>query len=206
MEIQVSVIPNLRLYAFAKDLETAEKNGWSPEKTNAHLKKQSRRHRKLENRMKVLLRLENDGSKDHLFLRKKLKSHIKVSGAGKAREVTEGTPKPRFEKWQIIQGASLKKFTLARFEELQFSTTIEKKSDEVTTLELRDLLHYYEAPRRNEYETVGIHLGARQISLGDMKTMFLDPIRIEFTPATWKEPPLPEKLENALKQLESSPK
>ena len=201
MTIQVSVVPNLRLYAIAKDLETAARNGWSDDKTNAHLKKQSRKYDKLDQRMKVFLHLENQGSKDHLFLRKKTKSHVKVRGAARVKEVTEGAPKPRFHKWQIIQGASLKKFTLARFEELKFTVTVEKKSNELTTIELRDLMHYFEAPRRNEYETVGIHLGARQISLGDIKTMFLEPIAIELAPATWEEPRLPEKLKKALATL-----
>ncbi len=203
MVITATVIPDLYLFGLAKALDTAKKNGWSSSKITEHMNSEHKKLKRDKNRVRVRVEISASGRKDHLFLQKKLKSHVKVKGDGKVVGASDGDPKPRFDKWQIIQGASMKDYTLARFDTIAFEITIQKKSDEMCTLQLVDFLHYVEAPKKSEYETKGINVGARQISLGTIRDMVVDPIAIELAPATWKLPPLPEELEGWKKKLES---
>lgn len=202
MTVTASVIPDLRTYSVAKELRTALRNGWDQTKIDAHLKKQERKLNKLAKRFRVRISIEPDSAKDHVFLQQKLKKHLDTEGDGKIKEVTDGKPTPRYAKWQIIQGPSMKKFTLAKFQRLTFDVTIEQKSSELCTLSIEKLMHYYDAPKKSVYEAIGINVGARQISLGNIADMAVDPIQIELAPATWKAPKVPEAVKKALAKLD----
>ena len=195
MNIEISVIPDLFRYEMAKAISQGQKNGWSDGKLESFLRREEKRARKLSDRMRFLVKLKRPGSKDHLFLSKKLKSHVKVSGGGKLRSTSVGVPKPRFERWQIIQGASIKRFNLSYFKELSFEIEVSrKKSGGAIDLSLVDLMHYFEIQQKSRYVAKGINVGARQVSLGSIQDMFLSPVKFQFTPATWKLPEEPEEL------------
>jgi len=204
MTITTTIIPDLYLYGLAKCLDEAKRGGLSPEKVGERMRAEHKKLKKLkEQRILIRIEIEPASPMNHLFLQKKTESHVQVDGEGKVWSATEGAPAPRFEKWQIIQGASMKNFNLARFEKLRFDVEIRKKNTEVCRLQLIELLHYHELPRRSEYETKGINVGARQISLHTIRDMALDPISIELAPATWKPPAPPAELEEWRKQLDS---
>jgi len=192
--VRCSVTPDAYLHDLAVELRKGKRSGFTGKKLEKHLEKAHRRLRRQRQQVRVHFWIEPATVKDHAFLRKKLKSHVDVEGEGRVRTVSEGKPKPRFDPWQIIQGASLKKFTLARFEKLEFDVMIQKKSKELCSVRLVGLMHYFEAQKRSRYETKGINVSARQISLGTIRDMQVDPIAFELAPATWELPPLPNEL------------
>ncbi len=202
MTITASVIPDLRAYTVAKEIRTALRNGWDQTKIDAHLKKKSREFSKLSRRFRVRISIEPNTPKNHVFLQQKLKGHLDTKGDGKIKEISDGTPAPRYDKWKIIQGPSMRNFTLAKIQTLTFDVTIEQKASELCTLSLEKLMHYVEKPKKSVYETIGINVGARQISLGNIADMAIDPILIELAPATWKAPLVPEVVEKALAKLD----
>lgn len=203
MTVSATVVPDLRAYTIAKELRTAHRNGWDSLKIESHLKKEGRKLSKLKNRFRVRFSIEPEGRKDHVFLQAKLKKHVKVEGDGKIKEVSAGKPAPRYNKWQIIQGASIKRFTLAKIDSLSFDVTVEQKKQEACTVSLVQLMHYFEAPKKSQYQATGINASARQISLGNIADMAVDPIYVELAPATWDAPELPEVVKEALEKLDA---
>lgn len=203
LSIQTSFIPDLHLHALALALDEAKKSGLSPEKTEEKLRAESKKQKKKEQRILVRISIEPARRNSHLFLQKKAEKHVKVDGEGKVADATEGDPAPRFDAWKIIQGASMKNYTLARCERLRFQVEVRKKGNDLCRLQLVDLLCYTETPKKSEYETKGIHIEARQISLGSIRDMSVDPISIELAPAIWKPPAPPAELAEWLVKLES---
>ena len=204
ISITSTVVPDVQLYTLALALQEAKKNGWGDEKIEESMRTELKKLKKVkENRILVRIEISPDTPQDHLFLQKKLKSHLDVDGEGKVSDTTDGEPPPRFDKWQIIQGASMKSFTLARFERLEFEVELRKKTTEVCRLRLVEFLRYHEVPRKSIYETKGINPEARQISLGTIRDLAVDPISIEIAPAVWKPPILPEELEAWQKKLDA---
>jgi len=196
MKVEISLVPDLYRYEMAKAIDRGQKNGWSGEKLAKYLRKEEKRARKLSDRMKIRVKLERASSKDHLFLSKKLKSHVKIGGGGRLRSTSDGVPKPRFERWQIIQGASMKKFTLFYFKKFSFEVEVSRKKDGgVIEFSLVDLKHYFEIEQKSRYVAKGINAGARQIGLGSIQDMYLLPVNFQFSPATWKLPEEPEELQ-----------
>ncbi len=204
LEVEISVITDLYVFAMAKGFEELHKTGYSGAKLESEIKKLYSKAKKEKGKAAFHVRVTGGRGDCHYFLQSKLEKHIDASGGARASGKVElRTPRYKFVTWTLMQGSASKKRKMMLYDELDFIYPIKlKKGDKPIELKFKDFVRYKEVPKKSEYEYRGINIDVKQISLGDFRDLHHPPFAKTFYPGKWKLPKAPPGFKELLAHLD----